>query len=122
MIEVPQFLAPMFFRRCERLGYTFNNGSKEDAKLRDYKDYLAYIFWDDTTSNEPYVGSNLDYENDPGYYTKYVKTKLSVVQFMTYTRFKNLRKLLYYETDAIFSHKRMLDNLMRYGESIDDNT
>lgn len=121
MVEVPQFLAPMFFRRCERLGYTFNNGRKSDTKLSDYKDYWAYIFWDDT-NNKPYVGSNLDYESDPGYYVKYAQVKLSVVQFMTYTRFKNLRRIVNYETKSIFSHKRMLDKLMIYGEKIDDNT
>lgn len=122
MVEVPQFLAPMFFKRCERLGYTFNNGSKEVDKLKEYKDYWAYIFWDDINHNKPYVGSNLDYEDNPGYYTEYVKVKLSIVQFMTYTRFKNIRRLVNYENELIFNHKRMLDNLMRYGESIDDNT
>lgn len=120
MVEVPQFLAPMFFRRCERLGYTFNNGSKKDAKLKDYKDYWAYIFWNNT--DEVYVGSDIDYENDPGYYTKYARVKISVVQFMTYTRFKNLRKLLHHETDTIIQHKLMLDKLMTYGERIYDNT
>ena len=121
MVEVPQFLAPMFFKRCERLGYTFNNGGKKGSKLQDYKDYWAYIFWDDI-NNKPYVGSNLDYDSDPGYYTKYAKVKLSVVQFMTYTRFKNIKRLVNYEDTAIFNHKCMLDNLMRYGEIIDDNT
>ena len=122
MVEVPQFLSPMFFKRCERLGYIFNNGNKVDSKLQDYKDCLAYIFWDGLNNNPPYVGSNIDYENDPGYYAKYVNVKLSIFEFMTCTRFKNIRKLVEHKTDTIIYHKSMLDNLMRYGERIDDNT
>ena len=122
MVEVPQFLSPMFFKRCERLGYTFNNGSKVNSKLQDYKDCLAYIFWDDLNMYPPYVGSNIDYENNPGYYAKYAKVKLSIFEFMTCTRFKNIIKLVEHKTDTITYHKLMLDNLMSYGEMIDDNT
>ena len=120
-IHVPQFLAPMFFTRCKNLGYCFNNGSTEDRKLKDYKECVAYIFWNNSSSR-PYVGSNLDYE-DALYYEKYAAVKLSTISFMAYTRFSNMmKKQSMYSEISTKSDKDNLKKLMMYGEIIHDNT
>lgn len=77
------------YNKLNKLGFCFNNGSKEREKLRTKLEaHIGYVFGYDTSA---YVGSNLDYAHEPTYYEKYTKFTITEDELLMYLRFKNAK-------------------------------
>lgn len=84
-----QYKSTEVYNTLYKLGFTFNNGNKEDEKLEtSLGEHTGYIF---SHGKYCYVGSDLDYEDGPKYYEKYVKFTITENELLRYLRFKNVK-------------------------------